>query len=61
MYYSMTTTIFQGKGLQVFFNNHLWAEDNLHAIKEGQYQYKVSLALWVEIIGENIIEPFFHR
>lgn len=50
---------FSRQGITNFHNNHLWAEDNPHAIQECRYQYEFSLNVWVGIIGENVIGPYF--
>ena len=45
--------------IQNFHNNHVWAEANPHAITEDHYQHQFSLNVWVGIIGDFLIGPFF--
>lgn len=42
-----------------FHNNHLWAEENPHGIVETHFQKQFSLNVWVGIIDEHLIVPFF--
>lgn len=41
-----------------FHNDHLWTEENPHAIRNCHFQYEFSLNVWV-IIDDNLIGPFF--
>ena len=45
--------------IQNFHNNHVWAEANPHAITQDHYQHQFSLNVWVGIIGDFLIGPFF--
>lgn len=42
-----------------YHNNHIWAEENPHAIVEGRHQEQFSLNVWVGIIGDHLIGPHF--
>lgn len=42
-----------------FHNNHVWAEENPHAIVEAHHQQQFSLNVWVGIIGDYLIGPHF--
>lgn len=50
---------FSRNAIQNFHNNHLWAEENPHAITETNYQYQFSVNVWAGIIGDRLIGPFF--
>ncbi|KYN11266.1 hypothetical protein ALC57_16584 [Trachymyrmex cornetzi] len=41
-----------------FYNNHLWCEDNPHAIVESRSQ-QFLLNVWVGIVGDFLIGPYF--
>lgn len=42
-----------------FHNNHIWADENPHAILEGRHQHQFSLNVWVGIVGDHLTGPFF--
>lgn len=42
-----------------YHNNHIWAEENPHAIVEAHHQEQFSLNVWVGIIGNHLIGPHF--
>uniref|UniRef100_V5GJV9 Transposable element Tc3 transposase n=1 Tax=Anoplophora glabripennis TaxID=217634 RepID=V5GJV9_ANOGL len=42
-----------------FHNNHVWADENPNAILEGRHQHQFSLNVWVGIVGDHLIGPFF--
>ena len=44
---------------QNFHNNHVWADENPHAITETHFQDQLSVNLWVGIIGNKFIGLFF--
>jgi len=50
---------FSRNAIQNFHNNHLWADENPHAIKETHFQHQFSVNVWAGIIGDNYIGPFF--
>lgn len=50
---------FSRDGITNFHNNHIWAEDNPHAIIEGHHQHTFSFNVWAGIIGDSLIGPHF--
>lgn len=50
---------FSRNSIQNFHNNHLWAQENPHAITEVHHQHQFSLNVWAGIIGDFLIGPFF--
>jgi hypothetical protein len=42
-----------------FRNNHIWAEENPHDFFEGNHQYQFSLNVWLGIIDDHLIGPYF--
>lgn len=50
---------FSRNAIQNSHNNHLWAEENPHAIIETHFQYQFSVNVWVGIIGDHLVGPFF--
>lgn len=42
-----------------FHNNHVWVEENPHAITETNYQHQFSVNVWVGIVGDFLIGPHF--
>ncbi|KAL3275132.1 hypothetical protein HHI36_019902 [Cryptolaemus montrouzieri] len=42
-----------------FHNNHYWAEENSHLIEESHHQEQFSLNVWVGLIVNYFIGPFF--
>ena len=50
---------FSRQGIINFHNNHIWAEDNPHAIIEGHHQHTFSFNIWAGIIGDSLVGPYF--
>lgn len=50
---------FSRNSIQNFHNNHLWAEENPHAVTETHFQHQFSVNVWAGIIGDHLIGPFF--
>lgn len=42
-----------------FHNNHMYAEENPHAIIGSRHQYQFSVNVWVGIVGDYLIGPVF--
>lgn len=42
-----------------FHNNHMWAEENPHAVIENNFQENFSVNVWVGIVGDFLIGPHF--
>lgn len=42
-----------------FHNNHNWAQENPHAVTATHFQEQFSLNVWIGIIGDHLIGPFF--
>ncbi|EZA59696.1 hypothetical protein X777_16395 [Ooceraea biroi] len=42
-----------------FHNNHLWCDENPHAILESHFQVQFAFNVWVGIIGDFLIGPVF--
>lgn len=42
-----------------FHNNHIWADENPHALVEAHHQEQFSLNVWIGIIGNHLIGPHF--
>jgi Helix-turn-helix domain (DUF4817) len=42
-----------------FHNDHMWAENNPHAIIEGRHQHQFSVNVWAGIIGNILVGPHF--
>jgi hypothetical protein len=40
------------------YNSHLWARDNLHAIREHGYQVRSSVSVWGGIVGDIVLGPY---
>ncbi|EFN72613.1 hypothetical protein EAG_02153, partial [Camponotus floridanus] len=36
-----------------------WAEENPHLVRQGAFQFRWSINVWAEIIGNQIIGPYF--
>lgn len=49
---------FTRHGVLNFRNQHLWSDENSHAVVNGRYQYNFSINIWAGIIGNHLIEPF---
>lgn len=50
---------FSKNSIRNFHNKHFWAEENPHKIKETHYQDQFSVNVWIGIIGDYLIGPFF--
>lgn len=50
---------FSRNAIQNFHNNHLWADENPHAVTETHFQNQFSVNVWAGIIGDHFIGPFF--
>lgn len=50
---------FSRHGIMNFHNNHLWSEENPHAIREMHFQEQFSVNVWAGIINNYLIGPFF--
>lgn len=42
-----------------FHNNHIWAENNPHAVIEGRHQNQFSVNVWAGIVGDTVVGPHF--
>lgn len=49
---------FTREGIVNFHNNHVWAEENPHAIFESRFQNKFSINVWAGILGDRLIGPY---
>lgn len=52
---------FSKNAIMNFHNNHIWAYENPHGIIESRHQQQFSVNVWVGIIADNLIGPFFAR
>src|SRR5678816_2810305 len=50
---------FSRDAISNFHNNHIWADENPHAIVESRHQHQFSLNVWVGIVGGPLIGPLF--
>lgn len=50
---------FSRNAIRNFHNNHIWAEENPHAIVECNHQQQFSVNVWAAILGNYLIGPFF--
>jgi hypothetical protein len=50
---------FSRNGIMNFHNNHIWADENPHAITETRFQDRFSFNVWIGIIGNYLIGPHF--
>lgn len=50
---------FSRNAIRNFHNNHLWADENPHAVMETHYQEQFSVNVWAGIVGDFLIGPFF--
>lgn len=50
---------FSRNSIRNFHNNHVWAEENPHAITEAHHQEQFSVNVWAGIVGDFLIGPFF--
>lgn len=42
-----------------FHNNHVWADNNPHAVIENHFQEQFSVNVWIGVIGDFLIGPHF--
>ncbi|XP_018368842.1 PREDICTED: ATP-binding cassette sub-family A member 2-like [Trachymyrmex cornetzi] len=42
-----------------FHNNHLWSDDNPYTIIESRFHQQFSLNVWVDIVDDFLIGPYF--
>ena len=52
---------FSRNAIMNFHNNHIWADENPHEIIESRNQHQFSVNVWVGIIADQLIGPFFCR
>src|SRR6195952_3782061 len=50
---------FSKNAIMNFHNNHTWADENPHEIVEWHFQNQFSLNVWLGIIDDHLIEPYF--
>lgn len=50
---------FSRDGIVNIHNNHHWADENPHVIIQCRHQQRFSLNVWVGIVGDNLIGPYF--
>lgn len=50
---------FSRDAIMNFHNNHIWHYENPHAVAENRHQHQFSLNVWVGIIENFLIGPFF--
>ena len=50
---------FSKNAIMNFHNNHSWADENPHEIVEWHFQHRFSLNVWVGIIDDHLIGPYF--
>lgn len=50
---------FSREAIRNFHNNHVWAEDNPHAMVVCNFQNQFSLNVWVGVVGDCLIGPYF--
>lgn len=50
---------FSRDAIMNFHNNHIWIDENPHAVSESRHQHQFSLNVWVGIVGDFLIGPFF--
>ena len=50
---------FSRNEIKNFHNNHVWAEENPHAVVESNHQNQFSVNVWVGIVENHIIGSFF--
>ncbi|EZA58875.1 hypothetical protein X777_00578, partial [Ooceraea biroi] len=49
--------IFTNNRIINFHNNHIWADENPHAVVESRHQHRFSLNVWVGILRDRLIGP----
>lgn len=50
---------FSRNAIRNFHNNHLWCDENPHAIFEDRFQHQFSINVWIGIVGDCLIGPVF--
>lgn len=50
---------FSRNAIRNFHNNHIWADENPHAVVEFNHQEQFSVNVWVGIVDNYLIGPFF--
>lgn len=50
---------FTREGLFNSHNNHVWADENPHALFIRNNQYRFSVSVWGGIVGDNLLGPYF--
>jgi hypothetical protein len=48
---------FARNGIINFHNNHVWAEENPHAVVQSRHQQQFSINVWAGIIGDVLVGP----
>jgi hypothetical protein len=48
---------FTRNGIINFHNNHMWAEENPHAVVQSRRQQQFSINVWAGIIGDVLVDP----
>ena len=48
---------FQRDQIVNFHNQHVWADENPHAIVQSHHQHRFSVNVWAGIVGDVLIEP----
>lgn len=51
--------IFTNNGVINFHNNHVWADENPHAVVQSRHQHRFSLNVWLGVLGDRLIGPAF--
>lgn len=50
---------FTRRGVVNFHNQHVWANENPHAIRPRKFQNSFSVNVWIGVIHNNLCGPFF--
>ena len=50
---------FSRNAIRNYHNNHLWCDENPHAIFEDRFQHQFSLNVWIGIVADCLIGPVF--
>lgn len=40
-----------------YHNIHQWVSENPHDLHQSSFQYRVSINVWVAVLGDHIFEP----
>jgi hypothetical protein len=48
---------FTRNGIINFHNNHMWAEENPHAVIQSRHQQQFSINVWAGIVGDVLVDP----